>query len=333
MSCVINSSQERLLSPLEMEKLKNFPKCLPDSRKYNDAYIFGSQLERLDKAHDIAEQLCIIFTLSCKTQHLYRGFKTRRNELSEKIVTIVTSVHQEKEGSRCLRECVDSGWYLTVLRIYFFYKPEALKNHASNPDMAAPFQNTILHHAVWPNAVPVYFPFLSFVLSMDKKHNLQLSTFANIQHQNPLQYVAGRNSIFRTADPERQERFLKVKEMLLEHNPSLSEQSLPPQCSLPPPTDTRRIDRLPDGSFMISFDPSIELSSSESEENESLIPAAQINHSGDANEIFAVPQQNQIERDPIITPPPATASNYFSNLISYVWDSFSALLNWLRSFF
>jgi hypothetical protein len=231
-----------------------------------------------------------------------------------------------------LRECVDSGWYLTVLRIYFFYNPQALQNHASNPEMAAPFQNTILHHAAWPNAVPVYFPFLSFVLSMDTEHKLQLSTFENADHQNPLQYVAGRNSVLRAGEPERQQRFLKVQEMLLKHNYSLPENA--------------RIDRLPDGTFIISYDQSTpsqnitnsmetsgELYSSESEEDESLIPAAQINHSGNANEIFAVPQQDQIERDPIITPPPATASNYFSNLISYVWDSFSALLNWLRSFF
>jgi hypothetical protein len=167
---------------------------------------------------------------------------------------------------------------------------------------------------------------------MDKKHKLQLSTFENADHQNPLQYVAGRNSVLRAGDPGRQQRFLKVQEMLLKHNHSLPENA--------------RIDRLPDGSFMISSDQSTpsqnitnstetsgELSSSESEEDEPPIQPARINHSGDADEIFAVPQQNQIERDPILTPPPATASNYFSNLISCMWDSFSALLNWLRSFF
>jgi hypothetical protein len=346
-------------SSQQFDNIQFLPKFLQNSPKDSDTFISSTQAERLDKAHELAEKLYLCFNLTCITKNhsVYASFKPVRDSFVDKIVTIVSSIHEEPRGSLCMKECVDSGWYLTVLRIYFFYKPEALKNYASDLQMAEPFQSTILHCAVNPAKAPVSFSFVSFVLSMDKKHHLNLSTYKNCGGKNPFEQLEYASY---SAQPAKRKELDTVKEMLIQHNTSLSAPSAPPLGAVNPDLDgfefmeRRPLNVEPNSTSPnhqnrmdgFTFTPSLTLeqleeflssnnttNSMEIAGNEPYTPNTPFDEIGKPDELLAEVLQDQNERDPIITSPPATDSNCFSNLISYVYDSFSALLSWLRSFF
>jgi hypothetical protein len=119
-------------------------------------------IETLDQAHVLAQNLSILSTLRKVSRSFYALYQHERTKMGQAIVGLVSSsIHNGRQGPRIMQECVDKGWYLSALKIYFFYRPQALENRISDSTHDDGLQRIILHSAIDPDISLAYSP--SFV--------------------------------------------------------------------------------------------------------------------------------------------------------------------------
>lgn len=116
----------------------------------------AQHIESLDRAHALAQNLYVLSTLRKVSKSFYALYQQERTKMGEAIVSLVSPIHNEEQGPKIMRECVDNGWYLSALKIYFFYCPQALENRASDPMHHDGLQRTILHSAIAPHTMRAY---------------------------------------------------------------------------------------------------------------------------------------------------------------------------------
>jgi hypothetical protein len=86
---------------------------------------------QLKEAHRLTEQLYTIYKICCLSKYFYNSLQGALVALKKTIVEIVSKIHSNCEdsgptGAICLNDCVNHAFYLKVLRVYFFHKPNAL---------------------------------------------------------------------------------------------------------------------------------------------------------------------------------------------------------------
>ncbi len=146
-------------------------------------------LDRLNSAHQLTEELYFIYQVSLLSKECHAALAEQRKQLSTRIVELITEIQDAQgrdRGAQCLRDCIDTGCYLKALRVFFFYKPQALMNYATDPARHDGYERTILHSAVSPNAWYISVPFVSFILEMDQKHHLDLMFHRESNGSTPL---------------------------------------------------------------------------------------------------------------------------------------------------
>ena len=153
----------------------------------NTAFVTDEQRGQLDEAHQLTEKLYGLLEYSLISKKVYKGLTEQRNILSQRIVEIVTAIQDGDRGTKCLRECVDQGAYLKVFRVFFFYKPNALFNYATDERRNEGYNKTILHNAACPNNWRISVPFVAFIVEMDIKHQLGVTRHKNCYQETPLE--------------------------------------------------------------------------------------------------------------------------------------------------
>ncbi|MBA3722327.1 MAG: hypothetical protein H0W88_07990 [Parachlamydiaceae bacterium] len=165
------------------------PKKVPNSVPYNEKMLFPHFVERLDKAHQLAIEWYQYGTLASINKQFNKCVQQDQNLIGNKIVELLDPIQEVGHvGTRAIRDCVDCGWYLMALKIYFICKPQNLHNKASDPTYHEGFKRNILHNAISPNYSRTISPiFIEFVLIMNKKHSLGLLEQRSTRNGTPLQ--------------------------------------------------------------------------------------------------------------------------------------------------
>jgi hypothetical protein len=152
-------------------------------------WVTKSRIESLDQAHAFVEHFYTVFTLSQVSKAFFKHFEETKKGLIKSVQTIISNLQDEDSGTKCIRECVDQGCYLKMLRVYFSYKPEALWNHATDPTREEGYKRTILHNASRPNSNRISLDFVSFIIHMDKAHNLGLALHCDAVQKTPYSAI------------------------------------------------------------------------------------------------------------------------------------------------
>ncbi len=149
---------------------------------------FKNEWFRLEQAHQIMERLYVVYHVSLTSKTIYNNLTPQRENLLREINKEVEACYNEKEGSRFIRECTDTGYYLQVLRIHFFCRPQLLKNpNVSGGDSYMGY--TVLHMAVASNCCAFHPKFIDFICTMDAIHKLGLTQSKDSKNRNPLQLL------------------------------------------------------------------------------------------------------------------------------------------------
>lgn len=191
-----------------------------------DRGCFHQQIDLLEQAHDKMEHLSGVLLFARLSKSHYELFKPQMVSLREEITAVCRGVHRDREGPRFLREIVDTGHYLKVLRIYIQAAPEAIWNEANIKERHEGFGRTLLHNAIAPNCSRTFSkPFAEFLIEIIKKHEmLDILSHKDSRDRTALQHLQRSNVI----DPsEITPEKVEIEESLI---------ALIPEPTPPPPT-------------------------------------------------------------------------------------------------
>lgn len=153
--------------------------------KYNTEIIGNRRIISLDTAHALTEQLYGMLALSKVSKYLNACLKAEQAPIIEKVGKIMSKLQDEQNGAQAVRYCVDSGCYLKVLRVFFFYKPAALFNYAGDPRRQEAQRSTILHNATLARPMCISTRFVQFILQMDQTYKLGLTNYRDFYGRMP----------------------------------------------------------------------------------------------------------------------------------------------------
>lgn len=160
--------------------------------------IFGTIRTILDKAHKLTEEWYSFENLSVVNKHFYNLTKLSRERIGAEIVTLMEEIEQiprVEDHSSYIKhsyiiKCIDHGFFLNTLKIYFLRKPTALKKPTipeSNPDADV---GTILHRVCAPNVCGSDSPTLiSLLLHLNSFHKLSLLDEVDSLGRRPLHRI------------------------------------------------------------------------------------------------------------------------------------------------
>jgi hypothetical protein len=188
------------------------------------------EIAKLDEAHVAAEKLYGFCILSCVNRALRKSLAPQKTVLRDRVVELVSQVHDHNSsrfsngGSSDLRQCVETGNYLFVLKIYFMARPTALRNHVGEKNseghgLENGYGRTILHSAVSPDSGRPSLSFVRFVIQMDARHNLGMHLMIDKHNGGQLPLEACRHSVESWKALEKRGPLQAVERMLIEASP------------------------------------------------------------------------------------------------------------------
>ncbi|MBA3722328.1 MAG: hypothetical protein H0W88_07995 [Parachlamydiaceae bacterium] len=174
------------LETINLAKTSIF-QSIPDEKPIKPLF-----LDRLEKAHQLAIEWYGYGTLALINKQFNKCVQKDQQNIGEKIVALLDPIYEEgREGAKAFRNCVDIGWYVMTLKIYYTYRPQNLYNHALDPDRHDGYKKNILHKAISPDWWRAISPiFVESILHINKKHSLGLLEHKNVHNGTPFQGFA-----------------------------------------------------------------------------------------------------------------------------------------------
>src|ERR1700733_4725062 len=111
------------LPPTKISERTYVPKL---QRSPNEAFVTQAHVIILNDALKQLKISASLYPFSLVNKEWNVIFAKNLEENRNLIVESIEKIQLEDRGAKCFRECADSGFYVSVLKVYYIFRPKAL---------------------------------------------------------------------------------------------------------------------------------------------------------------------------------------------------------------